>query len=252
MPNVGHGLSIEELIKVYNLFDLYVQYAICEGFGMPQVEAACCGVPVAAVNYSAMEDVVEHTNGYPIKIQKMFRELNTNAERAYPSNNHLAEIIETYLTKSKDFREQKSKEVRQGTVSRYDWDQTAKVWSDYIDSYTPVGNQGNWNAPLKQSQIPPSIPQGMSHEQFVKWCFHSMLDSPDRINSYDAQKYLASLDFGCVIDSGYGPHLEPFNVEMMFNLFKSRAEERNMIELLRTGNLDITPMNFLTKGSSND
>ena len=40
---------------------------------MPQVEAACCGVPVAAVDYSAMEDVVRHTNGYPIRIKKMFR-----------------------------------------------------------------------------------------------------------------------------------------------------------------------------------
>ena len=251
MPNVGHGLSIEELIKVYNLFDLYVQYAICEGFGMPQVEAACCGVPVAAVNYSAMEDVVKHTNGYPIKIQKMFRELNTNAERAYPSNDHLAEIIETHLSKSKGFRKQKSKEVRYGTIRRYDWDKTAKVWSDYIDSYTPVNSQGDWLAPVQQSQVPQSIPQGMSYDQFVKWCFHFMLNSPDRINSYDAQKYLASLDFGCVIDGNYGAHLEPFNVETMFNMFKRRAEEKNMLELLRTGNLNITPVNFLTKGSTN-
>ena len=251
MPNVGHGISIEELIKVYNLFDLYVQYAICEGFGMPQVEAACCGVPVAAVNYSAMEDVVKHTNGYPIKVQKMFRELNTNAERAYPSNEHLAEIIETHLSKDDSFRDQKSKEVRQGTITRYDWDKTAKVWEDYIDSYIPVNNQGNWNSPLKQSPVPEKLPEGMSYEQFVKWCFAVLLNSPDRINSYDAQKYLANLDFGCFLDGSYGPQLEPFNVNIMFDVFKARANEKNTIELIRTGNLGIMPMDFLTKGDLN-
>ena len=35
-PNVTLGLSVPDLVKIYNLFDLYVQYAICEGFGMPK------------------------------------------------------------------------------------------------------------------------------------------------------------------------------------------------------------------------
>ena len=41
-----------------NTFDLYVQYANSEGFGLPQVEAAGCGIPVASVDYSAMSSVV--------------------------------------------------------------------------------------------------------------------------------------------------------------------------------------------------
>lgn len=252
MPSVGNGISIEELIKVYNLFDLYVQYAICEGFGMPQVEAACCGVPVAAVNYSAMEDVVKHTNGYPIKVEKMFRELNTNAERAYPSNEHLAEIIETHFSKEDSFREQKSKDVRQGVINRYDWDRTAKVWEDYIDSYLPTGSQGEWDSPLRQIQVPEEIPQGMSHKQFVSWCFGYLIGSPSRVDSYDACKYMACLDFGCFVDSQYGPHLDPFSVEIMFNIFKSKAEEINAFEMLRVGKASSPSVNFLTKGSNND
>ena len=78
-PNVTFGLTIPELVQVYNLFDLYVQYAICEGFGMPQVEAGACGVPIAATNYSAMEDVLEWLKGYKINIGGMARELETNA-----------------------------------------------------------------------------------------------------------------------------------------------------------------------------
>ena len=72
-PTVGFGLTIENLIKVYNTFDLYAQYAICEGFGMPQIEAASCGVPVAATNYSAMEDVIRHTQGYPVPVKEILQ-----------------------------------------------------------------------------------------------------------------------------------------------------------------------------------
>ena len=248
MPSVGHGISIEELIKVYNLFDLYVQYAICEGFGMPQVEAAACGVPIASVDYSAMEDVVRHTKGYPIKVEKMFRELNTNADRAYPSNRHLAEIMVSHFSKPESFRKQKSKQARKGAVKRYDWNDTAKVWENYIDSYSPTGRQGKWDDPLRQIHIPEGPPSGMSNEQFVGWCFGHLLESPDRINSYDACKYAASLDFGCFVDAQYGPHLQPFSVETMFNIFKSKADELNTFELLRKKHIDISPMNFLTKG----
>jgi hypothetical protein len=53
------------LAEVMNLFDVYVQYANSEGFGMPQVEAAACGVPVMAVDYSAMSDVVRKLAGIP-------------------------------------------------------------------------------------------------------------------------------------------------------------------------------------------
>ena len=80
MPNVGQGLSIPDLIKVYNLFDLYVQYAICEGFGMPQVEAAGCGVPIAAVNYSAMADVLKFTKGYPIDVKNVQSKRNIQCQ----------------------------------------------------------------------------------------------------------------------------------------------------------------------------
>jgi glycosyltransferase involved in cell wall biosynthesis len=78
------GISTAKLNEIYNLFDIYVQYAICEGFGMPQIEAAACGVPIASVDYSAMTEIIENLNGIKIPVQRMFRELETNADRAYP------------------------------------------------------------------------------------------------------------------------------------------------------------------------
>ena len=121
----------------------------CEGFGMPQVEAGACGVPLAATNYSAMEDVLEWLQGYKVNIGVMARELETNAERAYPDNNHLAKIIEKHFSLPENKRIKKSTDVRKATKKRYTWDQCAKVWEDYIDSYEPVDKQGKWDsAPL--------------------------------------------------------------------------------------------------------
>jgi glycosyltransferase involved in cell wall biosynthesis len=57
LSGVNNPISEEELASIYNLFDLYIQYANSEGFGMPQLEAAQCGALVASVDYSAMSSV---------------------------------------------------------------------------------------------------------------------------------------------------------------------------------------------------
>jgi glycosyltransferase involved in cell wall biosynthesis len=88
LAGVGHGLEHHELVDIYNVMDVYVQYAITEGFGMPQVEAASCGVPIMSINYSAMEDVVTNTGGFPIKAN-LQREIETNADRSVANNEDL-------------------------------------------------------------------------------------------------------------------------------------------------------------------
>lgn len=51
-------LTTEELVKVYNLASVYVSTALNEGFGLPQLEAMCCGCPVVTAHNSAMIEVV--------------------------------------------------------------------------------------------------------------------------------------------------------------------------------------------------
>jgi len=63
MPNTHSGVSTKELAEIYNLMDIYVQPAICEGWGLPIVEAKACGIPGLYSNYSAMEDHVGNGGG---------------------------------------------------------------------------------------------------------------------------------------------------------------------------------------------
>lgn len=240
MPSVSSGLDTEDLVKVYNILDLYVQYAICEGFGMPQVEAASCGVPIASTDYSAMEDVVRYTNGYPIPVQKFFREMETWAERAYPDNDALAKIIEEFASLDADARAEKSKLARDGAVKRYNWDDAAKSWEVCIDTYTTQERQYKWNDPavfLENVQMP----EIEKNEDFVKWCFGHALRKPEQIYRYDYNNYCKNLDYGCYMDA----QLEPFGREQMLSVVNNKINENNFFESIRIGQRQAEQINYV-------
>tara|TARA_R110000824_G_scaffold398848_1_gene603462 strand:+ start:173 stop:925 length:753 start_codon:yes stop_codon:yes gene_type:complete len=241
MPSVGLGLSIPDLIQVYNLFDMYVQYAICEGFGMPQVEAGACGVPVAAVDYSAMEDVVRFTNGYPINVKSLYRELETGADRALPDNEHLAKILTDHFSLSEDERNKKCYQTRMGTIKRYDWDRTAKVWEGAIDNANLVGLQGKWDTPhLSVRPLPPSMPDIHDNEDFVRWSYAELLMEPEKAYSYEATEFIQSLNFGSPMN-GQGP----FNREIFWDIIKQKITNKMQAEDVRTGVRGLVKEQFL-------
>ena len=147
-PNVSSGITQTELNNIFNIFDIYVQYAICEGFGMPQVEAGAAGVPIASVNYSAMNDIVNNLKAYPIKVNQYFKELETKAIRVYPDNESLKDILIRYISMPEVLREQQRYETRKLTEQHYNWDDISKKWETYLDNIQLTGLQGQWNQPL--------------------------------------------------------------------------------------------------------
>jgi len=156
IPSVAQGVSVETLRQIYSLMDIYVQYAICEGFGMPQVEAAACGVPVATVNYSAMEDIVDKLDAYSIDVGSYFKELETKAIRVYPDNESLKSILIEFIDKSHEQKEQLRVKTRSLIEKHYNWKDIAKRWEKYLD--TIPSQQSEWNRPAKfLTPIDPSI-----------------------------------------------------------------------------------------------
>jgi len=249
MPSVGMGLEVPDLVKIYNVMDLYIQYAICEGFGMPQVEATACGVPIASSNYSAMEDVVEWTKGYPIKIEKMYRELETNAERVFPDNDHLVEVMIHHLMLSPEEKEKKSEEVREATINRYDWDDCVKVWMDYIDNYHPNKLQGQWDAPPRPMQIHENIPEGLTNEQFVEFLYNAVLLEPDNAFGYEATKLVRDLNIGAQVDHGV---IEPIDRQKLFERCKQQGMNKIVVEKIRSGMATLQPETFIEMANQND
>jgi glycosyltransferase involved in cell wall biosynthesis len=56
--NALHGVSDEELVKIYNMFDIFVLPTMAEGFGLPIIEAQSCEVPVLVTDFSACQELV--------------------------------------------------------------------------------------------------------------------------------------------------------------------------------------------------
>jgi hypothetical protein len=60
-PSFGirHGLPLPELVNVYRAADLHLLVSTGEGFGLPTLQAAACGVVPIAPDYSANPELVE-------------------------------------------------------------------------------------------------------------------------------------------------------------------------------------------------
>jgi glycosyltransferase involved in cell wall biosynthesis len=244
LPNVGpQSIPHADLAKIYNMMDLYVQYAICEGFGMPSCESAACGVPIVAVDYSAMEDVTSHVGGFKIKPHLM-REFETNAERSCQNNEQLTQIMVSFAKnkyRMPDKHNQLRLKTRQKCIERYTWDSTAKVWEEYFDNIE-LSNEP-WDAPKKFNPHPTEIPSNLNNQQFCEWLFNVVVQDPYHLFNYRFLTELRSLNFGADMMTG----LSQCNPETMFNKYKSVAQRRIYYDALRSGHAPNNPQKFIVE-----
>lgn len=186
VSSVKHGLSYEDLAKIINTFDLYVQYANCEGFGLPQVEAAACGIPVAGTDYSAMESVLRQLEGITIKPKALYKELETGCLRAVPDNDLAAKEFADFFNKSKEERTAIGNKCRENFLIHFQWDKTGKQWEDYFDSVDIIPIELTWhsNPRFRKPQPKPENYQHMNNNDLARWLILNALCDPSKANSY--------------------------------------------------------------------
>lgn len=241
--NTQAGIGQDSLGQIYNCFDAYVQYSNCEGFGIPLVEAASCGIPVFATDYSAMSDVVRKLKGYPIDVVGFYRETETHRKFAVPDNNDLVKKLIQYSQLSESSKRQKSFETRMMVEKNYNWENTAKKW---IDILTNIPKSNTWNDPPRFCKPITTIPENMTQEEFINWGLINLAGRPDLVNSYLAIRLTRDLIWGC--SYGLNPILaytdmafdgndkyRPFNKEHVINFFNQLVNSNNHWEQIRTG-----------------
>lgn len=238
LSNVQVGLNRTNLAEIFGCFDLYAQYAICEGFGMSQAEAGACGVPIMSVDYSAMEDVVDKLQGYPVPVERFFLELETQAFRAWPDNQACANSIYHHATLQKHLQEKKGIQTRKLTEQYYDYDNIAKTWENYFDSVVLKGQQGKWDSPPQMIGAPAPLGENLSNSQLVDYCYEEILKRPDLVNSYERMGYLKSINLTYQIISGRMAHAA-FKRELLIDIFNNKVKLHNNLEKARCG---IEPM----------
>lgn len=147
MCGVTNGVSDAEMSDIYNLFDIYIQYAICEGFGIPQVEAAACGIPLITIDSGAMGEVGKKLQAKMVPVKNTFKELETGAFRIYPDNSICVDYVKEYLEYSKPEINDISLSIRGNLIKNYSWDISYNNLKHIIDNIEMKELQGKWDAP---------------------------------------------------------------------------------------------------------
>jgi len=233
--SVSNGVSNETLSEIYNLFDLYVQYSICEGFGLPQIEAGACGIPIATVNYSAMIDVVKKLEAYPIKIASYFKELETKAIRVYPDQKDLEYIIYKHIHMSDKEKQEKSNRTRLLTTQHYCWDKIAEKWEKFFDNPLLFKTKKSWNSA-------PTIMPKYNNE--INNSKNAMIDIINICsnNLGDIHKASSMMILDMCKDAGYGfnqfsTSFNQFNNKDIIDNINAIINNNNQIEYIRSNNV---------------
>jgi len=234
-PSVTDGVSTKDLSTIYNTFNLYVQYAICEGFGMPQVEAGACGIQIATVGYSAMIDVINKIGAKSISVKSYFKELETKAIRAYPDNDELVQYILEQIKIPEHILEKNRLETRKLTELHYNWDNTAKKWEEYFDLLDNRGFRSDWDkaANIMDSRIesPKDSDPSKNFENVVYLCGKKLLN----LSAIGSEKFLSMLK-----DSDYGysqvspTQITQYSYSRITDYLRQYIENNNQAEQIRS------------------
>lgn len=250
---INNKMEDTDLNKIYNLFDVYIQWANSEGWGMPQLEAAYAGLPVISVDYSAMSSLVHNINGIPVKPIGFYKELETGCMRAVPDNENLVTQMECMLDKS--FRKAVADTCHDNAREIYNWDYTANKWLKYFLE-TPIKDESQtWFSPARLFNPQTSMPDGVKNAPVItqiNWLFTNVLGRPDLMYKSMWRRTVKDLTYKSAISINvpgyyYNEYAHPdierryeeFDIEKAFNIFLNMRSVMNQWEQARVQRLGI-------------
>lgn len=243
MPSANIPVSTNYLVKVYNLFDIFVQYAICEGFGMPQIESAACGVPIVSVDYSAMSEIVRNLNGYPIPVKALFRELETGADRAHPDDNHLIDVLYDFHVNTNDEQKKiESKRVRKKCIEHYTWDDVYKVWDSVFDSID-VSDKPSWGQEeINPTNVKLKVPNNINPTDMIEYVINNIINEPYLLNTAQVKALIKNVGNGIFPEAG---GIKPMTMDRVVSMLESFLNNKNSTNNARMNPETIGEEDFL-------
>ncbi len=97
---ISKNLDIEKMNRIYNSSDAYISPYYGEGFNLPPLEAAACGVPIVVTLGGSTDDYFSEKLGLQIKSKKIFNN-DDGTIRVFPDFDSLIFCIETLINSSK-------------------------------------------------------------------------------------------------------------------------------------------------------
>lgn len=245
-PFVQNGVGRDELGVIMGIFDAYVQYVTNEGFGLPIVEAAFCGNPVFATNYSAMEDTLEKLSCFKIKPKTLIYECETGRKLAIPDNEDFVNQLVSYINQPEGMKNQFRNKVYNLAKKHYSsWDDITKIWIEGIDS--AKNDSEKWDigpnmvSPIQQIPSPEQMPD----EKFVAWAIKNVIGNLGLANRFIGLKFYRDLLWGRTNDLrpdiiygdmshlGHRPKYAPMDRNKLVENLNKIREKNNFWENMR-------------------
>lgn len=249
-PTVSESVSRDQLCNIYNTFDLYVQYSICEGFGMPQVEAASCGVPVVSVNYSAMEDIVSKLNAIRINPIYYFRELETFADRSYPNSDQFIDSVIRYINKPQFTKNIKKIATQHRAFLFYNWESTLQKWENYLTKLYNSDYRANYKH--TKTIIPTIDKNQLSRFQCnldkINYMIAHIKSTID-ISDYMAMDFLERLNNKFILDNGT---YKNYSEDELIGLVNDLIENHNYMSAFMNQNIDLSHNDYIMYANMKD
>lgn len=127
-----YRMTQADMARLYSVFDCLLAPSTNEGFGIPQIEAMACEVPVITTDFTAMRSIiVDGVTGFKTKVAtKRFTPLGSYI--GIPDTNHLLENMEKVFEAD---RVKMGQEGRKHVLENYDLDLVWRTkWRPFLES----------------------------------------------------------------------------------------------------------------------
>lgn len=230
IASIRNNINEQQLRDLYNLFDVYVQYSICEGFGIPPIEAAACGVPVITIDHEAMGEVGKNIEADMVPIIRTFREQETNADRHYPDNNILFAYLEKYINMDIDTLNKIGKKSRKKALMTYNWDKTAKVFEEIFDNID-INTKLSWDSPKREVDTEfPINNTDNNHRYIIYQIIDNVIKEPQLKYTNFIQELIKSADDGFI---QAGQRVSTFGPKQYINILETYMNGKASYENIR-------------------
>lgn len=247
---VTNPMPDKYLNEVYNSFDVYIQWANSEGFGMPQLEAARAGLPVVSMYYSAMQSIVDNLEGVGVRPLTLYKELETGCNRAVSDDIALKNAMMDILL-SPQKRKSIAHKCMENAYAKYSWKQTAEKWESYFVNAEVPDHSITWNSPpryFSPAKILPEYVKNLPATDQTTWLFTNVLGMNEWVGKSLWMKVCRDLNYRNTVSStvpGYyfndfshpdhsmEQRYQPFDVDIAFNIFTQLRNMWNQLENMR-------------------
>ena len=173
-PNVGKGITEQQLNEVYNLFDVYSHQITSGGQELPILEAKLAELVTCVTNYSCGEELCEEGSGSLALDWIPYREFGTQ----FIKSQTLPSSICKQLTKVYKMDKQKKRDLekvsREWAIKNYSIGRISKTFEDFLDAQEITNYDFKRVESIKNPQA--LIPEIEDDKEWLKYMYKNILN----------------------------------------------------------------------------